>query len=147
MNIRRFLFACTLIGAIGNAVPSLAQVHPQPTGLGVIEDDLVGSGLELRDDRPARLAIKRLGDDDRPEATGNAYRAMRAAQNELRKRDPHLAADLDAAFPLTYRDDTVGTMIRHGSTIRFNRTYVLSLTHDQLVDHLWQLAATLQTVY
>ena len=35
-------------------------------------------------------------------------------------------------------------MIRSGK-IGFNRTYVLSLNPEQLVDHMWQLAVSLQT--
>jgi len=45
------------------------------------------------------------------------------------------------------RDDLVGTMIRSGDSICFNRTYVLSLGPEQLLDHLWQLAVSLETPY
>ena len=68
---------------------------------------------------------------------GNAAKAIKAAREELRRREPHLGAALVAAFPRTRRDDIVGTMIRSGDSIRFNRTYVLSLTRDQLLDHMW----------
>lgn len=132
-------------GGIVNAVPSLAEVHPQASDKAPIADDLVGSGLEIRDAQPARLAIKRLRNGHPSPAAGNAAWAIRVARNELRRRDPHLGAALAMAFPRACRDDSVGTMIRSGNTIRFNRAYVLSLNREQLVDHMWQLAVSLQT--
>jgi hypothetical protein len=122
-----------LVGAIGNASPALAEVHPQAADKALIEDDLVGSGFELCEQRPARHALKRL-EGSRPRTSfGDAAKAIKAAREELCQCKPGLGAALVAAVPRTRRD--VGTMIRCGDSIRFNRTYVLSLSRDQLFDH------------
>jgi len=73
---RHFLIACLPVGAIGKAVPSLAEVHAQAAGTALIEKDLVGSGLEIRNGRPARLAIKHLGDGHSSLLVGSAARAI-----------------------------------------------------------------------
>jgi hypothetical protein len=73
--------------------------------------------------------------------------AIESASAELQRRDPHSGSALAAALPRIKRDDIVGTMIRSGDSIRFNQTYVLSLSADQLLDHMWQLAASLQGPY
>jgi hypothetical protein len=136
-----------LIGAFGNATPSLAEIHPQAADTALIEDDLVGSGVELREQRPPRHALKRLGNGRLRHSFGDAANAIKVARDELRQREPSLGDALIAAFPRTRRDDVVGTMIRSGDSIRFNRTYVLSLSRDQLLDHMWQLAVSLQSPY
>jgi hypothetical protein len=69
------------------------------------------------------------------------------ARAELQRREPHLGSALVTAFPRVKRDDIVGTMIRSGDSIRFNRTYVLSLSPEQLLEHMWQIAASLQSPY
>ena len=91
---RRFLFGCLLVGALGNATLSLAEVYPQAADKALIKDDLVGSGFEIRDGRPARHAVKRLGNRRPNSVADNAIRAIRAARGELQRRDPHLGAAL-----------------------------------------------------
>ena len=145
--IRRLLIACLFIGALGNAFPSAAQISPQTTSLSFIEDDLVGMGCEARPQRPTWLPAKRLGCRRPSSRLGNAVAAIGMASAELLRREPHLGSALTAALPRLRRDDVVGTMIRSGDSIRFNRTYVLSLSPEQLLDHIWQIAASLQSPY
>ncbi|HEU0217675.1 MAG TPA: hypothetical protein VFQ90_13530 [Stellaceae bacterium] len=145
--IRRFIITCLFIGAFGNAIPSRAEIHPQSTGFNVIEDDLAGSGWEARQERSTRLPAKRLGCRRPPALPGDAVAAIGAAGAELRRREPHLGDALTEALPRLQQDDTVGTMIRSGDGIRFNRTYVLSLSPEQLLDHMWQIAVSLQSPY
>jgi hypothetical protein len=145
--IRRLILACLFIGAFGNTVPSLAQIRPQSIGLGVVEDDLTGSGYEARQERPTRLPAKRLGYRRPLSRLGDAVAAIGAAGAELQRREPGLGNVLAEALPRIQRDDIVGTMIRSGDSIRFNRTYVLSLSPDQLLDHMWQIAVSLQSPY
>jgi hypothetical protein len=145
--IRRLLIACLFIGAVVNAVPSVAAVCPHITDLALVEDDLMGSGFEARQERLAQLPSKQLKCRRRPSFLGNAVRAIKSASVELERRDPHLGSALAAAFPKIERDDIVGTMIRSGDSIRFNRAYVLSLNREQLFDHIWQIAASLQSPY
>lgn len=145
--IRRLILTGLLIGAFGNAVPSLAQICPQFTGLGLIEDDLTGSGYETRQERPTKLPGKRLGCRRPRSRLGDAVAAIGAAGVELQDREPGLGNVLAEALPRIQRDDIVGTMIRSGNSIRFNRTYVLSLSPEQLLDHMWQIAVSLQSPY
>ena len=144
---RSAVIACLLIGAFGNATPSLAAFHPQATICALIEDDLVGSGYETCGAKLYRQAIKRLGSRKPRLSAGEAATVLRTARDELLRREPGLGIALVAAFPRMYRDDAVGTVIRSGDSIRFNRTYVLSLSQEQLLDHMWQLAVSLQSRY
>lgn len=144
---RRVVRVCLLIGALGNATPSLAEVHVQVANTAFTEDDLVGSGCEARDEQPRRKAIKRLGCGRRGFRTDAATSVLEAARDELLHREPSLGGALAAALPRIYRDDAVGTMIRSGNSIRFNQTYVLSLSPQQLLDHFWQLAVSLHSPY
>ena len=144
---RRVIMGCLLIGALGNATPSLAEVHPQSADTALIEDDLVGSGYEVRDEEPKRQTIRRLG-GKRPRFPADAAAsALKAARAELLRREPGLGGVFAAAIPRMHRDDVVGTMIRSGDSIRFNQAYVLSLSPEQLFDHMWQLAVSLQSPY
>lgn len=145
--IRRLLITGLFIGALGNAFPSAAQISPQTTNLSFIEDDLAGRGCEARQQRPTWLPAKRLGCRRPPSRLGNAAAAIRMASAELQRREPHLGSALTTALPRLRRDDVVGTIIRSGDGIRFNRTYVLSLSSEQLFDHVWQIAASLQSPY
>ena len=145
--IRRLILAGLFIGAFGNAFPSPAQVLPQSTCLDLLEDDLTGSGYETRQERPTRLPVKRLGCRRPPSRLGDAVAAIGAAGAELQHREPGLGNALAAALPRIQQDDIVGTMIRSGDSIRFNRTYVLSLSPEQLLDHVWQIAVSLQSPY
>jgi hypothetical protein len=145
--IRRLIITCLFIGAFGNAVPSLAEVRPQSTSFDVIEDDLAGSGCEAKQERPIKLPAKRLGCRHPPSHPGDAVAAIGAAGAELRRREPQLGDALTEALPRIQRDDIVGTMIRSANGIRFNRTYVLSLSPEQLLDHMWQIAVSLQSPY
>lgn len=142
--VRRLAIAFLLIGAFGNAAPSLAEIHPQVTSMSLIEDDLAGSGYETCAEQPSRQTIKRLK-DKRP--LDEAVKALMAARAELVRREPSLGGVLAAALPRARRDDVVGTMIRSGDSIFFNRAYVLSLSREQLLDHMWQLAASLESPY
>jgi len=144
---RRLLIVCLFIGALGNAFPSAAQISPQTTNLSFIEDDLTGRGCEARQQRPTWLPAKRLGCRRPPSRIGNTVTAIGMASAELQRREPHLGGALTTALPRLRRDDVVGTMIRSGDSIRYNRTYVLSLSPEQLIDHMWQIAASLQSPY
>jgi hypothetical protein len=145
--IRRLLILCLFLGALGNAFPSAAQIGPHATSLSFIEDDLAGTGCEARQQRPTWLPAKRLGCRRPPSRLDNAAAAIGIARAELQRREPYLGTALTAALPRLRRDDIVGTMIRSGDSIRFNRTYVLSLSPEQLLDHMWQIAASLQSPY
>lgn len=142
--MRSLVFAFLLIGAFGNAAPSLTAIRPQVASLSVLEDDLAGSGYEARAEQPSRQTIKRLRAKRPLDA---AIAALEAARAQLLHCEPGLADLLAAAFPRMRRNDVVGTMIRSGDSICFNRTYVLSLSPEQLLDHLWQLAVSLETPY
>lgn len=144
---RRVVRVCLLIGALGNATPSLAEVQIQVTNAAFIEDDLVGSGYEAPAEQPRRQAIKRLGCKRGGFLTDIATSVLEAVRDELLHREPNLGGALAAALPRIYRDDAVGTMIRSGNSIRFNQTYVLSLSPQQLLDHMWQLAVSLHSPY
>jgi hypothetical protein len=143
----RAIIACLLVGAFVNATPSFAAFHPQTAISALVEDDLVGSGYETDGAKAHQQAIKRLGSRRPRLRGGEAANVLKSARDELLRREPGLGIALVAAFSRMYRDDAVGTVIRSGDSIRFNRTYVLSLSREELLDHMWQLAVSLQSRY
>jgi hypothetical protein len=132
-----------VFAAFVNAVPSLAELRPEPGPPALIEDDLMGSGRELQPvearDSPARRPLARRNSTDR------AVGAIRIARAELLRREPALGEALAARLPHLRRDDLIGTIARADNAIRYNAQYVTSLSASQLLEHLWQLAASLES--
>lgn len=146
MIVGRLLKHLLVIASIINASPSLAQLRPEIGAPAVVEDDLMGSGREIPQNT-ANLGARRPPPRRPPEGprAASAIFAIRAARAELLRREPELGTTLALTLPRLRRDDLVGTMVRSANAIRFNPKYVMSLTQSQLLNHIWQLAVSLQT--
>jgi hypothetical protein len=140
MILKAFLVTAALV----NATPSLEELCPRLVAQEPAEDQIVGSGYEASG-RPVRIQpTKRAGGrpDDR---TSLPVRRIEAAKFEIARQDPGLGQLLAGKVPSLYRDDSVGTIIWSvsDSAIRYNRSYVMSLSPAELADHVWQLAIAL----
>ena len=141
MILKAFLVAAALV----NATPSLEELCPRLVAQEPAEDEIVGSGYEASA-RPVRTqTAKRAGRraDDRRSLP---VRRIEAAKSEIARQDPELGQLLASKVPSLYRDDTVGTIVwsDSDSAIRYNRSYVMSLSPAKLANHVWQLAIALE---
>ena len=138
------LKALLIAAAFVNATPSLEELCPRLVAQEQAEDEIVGSGYEASGGpartQPSKRAVRRT--DDRKSL---AARRIEAAKFEIARQDPELSQLLASKVPSLYRDDSVGTIIWSDldSAIRYNRTYVMSLSPVELADHVWQLAIAL----
>jgi hypothetical protein len=76
------------------------------------------------------------------ETHGDAGRAEGAV---CLRREPELGAVLYGRLPALRRDDMIGTIARSADAIKFNQAYVMCLSQDELLHHIWQLAISLET--
>lgn len=137
MRVNGYFGTAVLMASFVNAVPSLAELRPLETDRAPIDDDLMGSGYETG------TSTVRLCAEHPTALTTRALKAILAARARLVAARPELGHRLIRELPRVERDDTVGSLTGTSGCIRFNRSYVASLTPGQLVDHLTQLALAL----
>jgi Spy/CpxP family protein refolding chaperone len=84
---KRYLMAFVFVASLVNAVPSRAEFHPIRWRSDPSQDDIMGSGLELQNERRARMHAAMRGDAPDEEAA-EGWRDLARRVRRLAARVP-----------------------------------------------------------